>query len=447
MLEIELPQKPTKLSPPKYPPLTKEEREEVDFINRRKEKWNIFFSSLYFIIILIIIGLYYYHRDKSSTTLFGVEIPEAVKFALYMGVIFGIMPLPIGLLISMRLSELTIEHLSFLKPSKRVQNKLRNEFFRQEEDKQRQKEIRQYDNSMKLYNQNLERIRLKYPGIQDFNYNFELYSQKVADEFSKKFPDIVNKTKLMIENGALYEDWITCTDREFEIKTAKWYMLCGYKVRLTSKSNDGGVDVIAKKDDQSIYIQCKQYKNSHVPVSVARELLGVMASDKIEKGAIVCVMGGDKGTVSFSKRNNIDIITIDTICKDIKSRVAYMTDKVPFQMTKIKDNIYLYQGYGIYEVLCEPFSDLNSLIAKVKSLENPNNYDEISVILWHGIYFAIRYKNFQKRIIIDNMISHKIDPNTFTIESVNRNIDSDTRITKTPIKTIYKKHNRTRRFY
>jgi len=77
---------------------------------------------------------------------------------------------------------------------------------------------------------------------------------------------------------------------KFEHLIDALYDEMGYNTKLTQKSYDGGIDIIAEKIDigerEKILIQCKrQLKN--VGVKEVRALLGVVSNEKATKGVLV----------------------------------------------------------------------------------------------------------------------------------------------------------------
>jgi len=95
---------------------------------------------------------------------------------------------------------------------------------------------------------------------------------------------------------------------EFE-RLARDLMHClGYpQSRVTKQSRDGGVDVIASRNTERgvvrAVVQCKRYAGT-VGVEVARELMGVMASDSsVEKGFILTTGEFSNDCVAFCERS------------------------------------------------------------------------------------------------------------------------------------------------
>lgn len=54
------------------------------------------------------------------------------------------------------------------------------------------------------------------------------------------------------------------TPDEFEKSVALYYKNLGYNIKLTAKSNDYGVDIVAENDDDRIAIQVKMYDNREI---------------------------------------------------------------------------------------------------------------------------------------------------------------------------------------
>lgn len=63
---------------------------------------------------------------------------------------------------------------------------------------------------------------------------------------------------------------------EFENYIADLFSRLGYKTSAVGKSHDGGIDVIAKKDGKTSYIQCKKFITSKVTVSDVRDFYGAL---------------------------------------------------------------------------------------------------------------------------------------------------------------------------
>lgn len=103
------------------------------------------------------------------------------------------------------------------------------------------------------------------------------------------------------------------TPRGFECVVERLYHQLGYSTVLTPSSKDGGRDVIARRTDRArseeIKIQCKRYE-SNVGVSALRELLGVVSSEKSNKGVLITTSDFSRPAKSFAEANpRIEIIS------------------------------------------------------------------------------------------------------------------------------------------
>lgn len=79
--------------------------------------------------------------------------------------------------------------------------------------------------------------------------------------------------------------------RQFEALVAEAYRRKGYTVfRPSGNGSDGGVDLVLKKDGETVLVQCKQWKAWKVGVKVVRELNGVVAARRAQ-GAVVITSG------------------------------------------------------------------------------------------------------------------------------------------------------------
>lgn len=112
--------------------------------------------------------------------------------------------------------------------------------------------------------------------------------------------------------------WFDLTGYEFEKELAEVFIANGYEAHLTSKSNDGGVDIVLKDDfGDKIYVQCKAYKNK-AGVAVIRELYGVMINDNVNYGIVACLGGFTSGAEDFARDKNIKLISVRNIINMIQ---------------------------------------------------------------------------------------------------------------------------------
>ncbi|MCW5606864.1 MAG: restriction endonuclease [Nitrosomonas sp.] len=119
-------------------------------------------------------------------------------------------------------------------------------------------------------------------------------------------------------------DW-----KDFELLVGEIFRIQGYSVVETGSGADGGIDLILKKDNELILVQCKQWRAYKVSVNVVRELLGVMVTKGAAGGFVVTSGIFTAEAQSFAKGQNIDLIDgirltamIEKITKDNSNQTA-----------------------------------------------------------------------------------------------------------------------------
>ena len=106
------------------------------------------------------------------------------------------------------------------------------------------------------------------------------------------------------------------TPHEFEALVAVLYERMGYKSYLTGKSNDKGVDVICKKDNEVLFIQCKKYKSTVGTDAIkdllfARDTYKKYVEGKNVKSSIIT--SSENICDSVKNRNDIEVIDKDRL--------------------------------------------------------------------------------------------------------------------------------------
>lgn len=163
-------------------------------------------------------------------------------------------------------------------------------------------------------------------------------------EFLKKvfYPFLLNKTNFEKYLIAEYEYntykqklnvnyWHSLSGYKFEEEVTNLLIKLGLNAKKTKGSNDGGIDIILYDENNNIdtLIQCKAHKKKLSPAT-ARELYGVMKSQNIDCGLIICLGGFSNETIKFANSNNIRLWDVNDIIKlsDFKRNEAHRTDIV-----------------------------------------------------------------------------------------------------------------------
>lgn len=118
--------------------------------------------------------------------------------------------------------------------------------------------------------------------------------------------------------------------QEFEMLVGEAYRRQGFNVReLGGGGADGGVDLVLTKNDQTVLVQCKQWKTFKVGVKIVRELYGVMAAKKAQGGVVVTSGVFTQEAKDFADGKNIDLMDGEKLRRVIDSVRAKPADAQP----------------------------------------------------------------------------------------------------------------------
>lgn len=107
---------------------------------------------------------------------------------------------------------------------------------------------------------------------------------------------------------------------DFEDYVADLYNRLGYSTEVVGGSHDGGIDVIAKKNGITHYIQCKKFITSKVNVSEVRDFYGAMAGKLSDgKGIFITTNIFTTEAEKFAEDKPLELIDGDRLLKLIKA--------------------------------------------------------------------------------------------------------------------------------
>ena len=92
--------------------------------------------------------------------------------------------------------------------------------------------------------------------------------------------------------------------REFERLVSEAYRRRGYLAEVVgSDSGDGGVDIRLTGHGETVLVQCKQWRAYKVGVPTIRELLGVVVSERADRGIVVTSGRFTQEARAFGRQN------------------------------------------------------------------------------------------------------------------------------------------------
>lgn len=116
--------------------------------------------------------------------------------------------------------------------------------------------------------------------------------------FDQRFIEYLDKQKCDIEDI----HW-----RQFEYLTGEFFRRSGYLVTVNKGRDDGGIDVIAIKENEitgpeKIFVQCKKYKKSnHIQLDSVRAFWATISDEQATKGIIATTSCLTKGSQEYCK--------------------------------------------------------------------------------------------------------------------------------------------------
>lgn len=95
---------------------------------------------------------------------------------------------------------------------------------------------------------------------------------------------------------------------QFELLISEAFRRQGYSVRETDDGPDGGVDLILKKDNKTLFVQCKHWKVRKIKVNLIRELQGVISVKGADGGIFVTSGEFTPDAIQFAGESHIQLI-------------------------------------------------------------------------------------------------------------------------------------------
>lgn len=97
--------------------------------------------------------------------------------------------------------------------------------------------------------------------------------------------------------------------KEFELLVGEAYRRLGYGIEETGQGGaDGGIDLLLRKDSVTTLVQCKQWRNQKIGVTVVREMYGLMVHHNAYAVRIVCTGSYSSEAEAFAKGKPIELI-------------------------------------------------------------------------------------------------------------------------------------------
>lgn len=124
--------------------------------------------------------------------------------------------------------------------------------------------------------------------------------------------------------------------QQFELLVGEAFRRQGYVVEETGLGGaDGGIDLILRRDGRRTLVQCKQWRRYRVPVSVVREMYGLLNHHRADAVLVVALGNFTADARRFAAGKPIELIGGETLLRMIRAvQAAPVQASVPVQLVK-----------------------------------------------------------------------------------------------------------------
>ncbi len=127
---------------------------------------------------------------------------------------------------------------------------------------------------------------------------------KIAYEFNNRQQKLFIQKLLAAENA-----FTRLSSLGFENTVAEIFKAQGYIAKRTKASGDEGKDIILRKQQETIYVECKKYSiDNKVGRPDIQKLAGAMMGDGVTSGFFVTTSSFTKEAIAFADKANIILI-------------------------------------------------------------------------------------------------------------------------------------------
>jgi restriction system protein len=106
--------------------------------------------------------------------------------------------------------------------------------------------------------------------------------------------------------------------KEFELLIGEAYRRQGYQVIETGGGGaDGGIDLILRRDSETVLVQCKHWRAFRVGVKEIRELFGITVAERADRAIFVTSGVFTRDAKDFANGKPIELLDGEALCQII----------------------------------------------------------------------------------------------------------------------------------
>ena len=107
--------------------------------------------------------------------------------------------------------------------------------------------------------------------------------------------------------GKRLDELKAMTPVEFEGWVGARFRDLGYRVKTTAVTGDHGVDLVARRDNEKVIIQCKRYRDTAVGEPTMRDLYGTMQHESADHAYLATTGYLTPAAISWARGKPIEI--------------------------------------------------------------------------------------------------------------------------------------------
>ncbi len=120
------------------------------------------------------------------------------------------------------------------------------------------------------------------------SYSFAPWLTLILSLFALRAEGDKHQRRKLFDQQRSLEKICSMSWQEFEVLVGEAYRRQGYRVEENSGGGaDGGVDLILRRNSETVLVQCKRWKQARVGAPTVRELRGAVARDGATRGIFV----------------------------------------------------------------------------------------------------------------------------------------------------------------
>ncbi|MFF2878133.1 restriction endonuclease [Gottfriedia sp. NPDC057991] len=151
------------------------------------------------------------------------------------------------------------------------------------------------------------------------------YLQKKIKQAEVKRTEVITNSRKRVSRASNYEELIKLDPYEFEKFVADIFTVKGFDAIVTSKSRDGGKDIILSKENKKYIVECKRYnKKQKISRTAIQKFHSAIIDTGAEYGYFVTTSFFTKDAIEYVSNKPIVLIDLHSL-SDLIEEVKHIS--------------------------------------------------------------------------------------------------------------------------